>query len=111
MYIVPTGCLVVIGASTLFAIWYQAKKTAEAAKAAADSVEAINKQSEVMRYQANLAEHATKAAQDNAVAAKDGAEATKQSIEMLISKERARVSVIPGSLTLSLRGTRFPFTK
>jgi hypothetical protein len=83
-YIVFAGLLVVIGGITFGAIWYQAKKTAEAAKAAADSVEAINAQAGIMQRQ-------TKAAQDSAEAARDNAVAAKISAEALISAERAWV--------------------
>jgi hypothetical protein len=49
---------------------------------------------------AKVAEDTAAAAKANAEAARDGAEATKQSIELLISKERARITVKPSTLKL-----------
>jgi hypothetical protein len=53
---------------TFFAVWYQAKKTAAAAKAAADSVEAINRQAVIMERQTAATETTANAANLNAEA-------------------------------------------
>ena len=85
-YIGLTFALVIIGTLTLGAIWFQAKKTAEAAKAAADSVAAINSQSGIMQQQALASAIAASAAQRSADAAKISADA-------LIASERAWLMV------------------
>jgi hypothetical protein len=72
---------------------------------------AVRTQADLMKVHANhlgnlaaVAGDTAAAAKANAEAAKDGAEATKQSIEMLISKERARIAVRPDKLILRAPG-------
>jgi hypothetical protein len=75
--------LLIVTAITGGFIAWQAWETKRAAKAAADSVEAINRQASIMERQ-------TKAAQQ-------AAEAAAQNIQILISKERARLQMEVGS--------------
>jgi hypothetical protein len=92
--------LVVVAGVTAGFIAWQAWETRRAAEATQRSVEATGRQIGVMERQANAAEIAARAAQENAMAAREAAEAAKanaqsarDSVEMLISKERARIRV------------------
>jgi hypothetical protein len=88
--------LVGVGILTLIVIGWQAVATRRAARATQISTEAIQKQIAVMERQ-------TKATEDAATAAKNTAESTKQSLEMMISKERARLRIDLKKLSLSPR--------
>jgi hypothetical protein len=93
-YASPEWWLVGVGILTLIGIYYQAAKTAGAAKAAADSVEAINRQ-------AGILERQTKATEKASEAAKASAEAAQANINIIISKERARIMVTAWHLDLT----------
>lgn len=91
-YILFTGGLVIIGLCTFLAVWYQARKTAESAKATSDSVRAIKEQAAIMERQ-------TKAAEIAAAAARD-------SVEIQIAKERAliKVTMLPLIIGVHIQG-------
>jgi hypothetical protein len=80
------GLLVIVGALQLYLLF--------------GTLRAIQRQAEIMEEQAKAAKANASAAEANAIAAKEGAEATKQSIEMLIKKERPRIRIEPGKLTI-----------
>jgi hypothetical protein len=88
--IFSTLALVVIGAITFVAVWYQAKKTAEAAKSAADSVREMSRQ-------AALLERQTKATEVAAEAAKNSAIAGLESSRTVINSERAWIEIKLGA--------------
>jgi hypothetical protein len=64
-YASPEWWLVGVGILTLIGIYYQAAKTAGAAKAAADSVEAINRQAGILERQTKATEEAAEATRDS----------------------------------------------
>jgi hypothetical protein len=90
----PEWALVVVGILTILVIGWQAVETRRAAQATQISAKAIQQQIAVMERQ-------TKATEDAATSAKDTAESTKQSIEMMISKERARLRIDLKKLNVS----------
>jgi hypothetical protein len=83
----PEWWLVVAAFFTLGAIWKQAKEMRKATKAMRESTEAIQRQVGIMERQ-------TKATEMAAVAAQEG-------VKIIISKERARIMLEPGTLKLA----------
>lgn len=78
---------------TLIAVWYQAKQTRIAAEASRDATGATQASTEVIRQQVGIMERQTKAGEDAAIAAQKG-------VAIIISKERARVSVDVGNFSI-----------
>ena len=87
VYICFTFSLVVVGACTLGAIWYQAVQTRRAAEAAEESARAMHRQTGLLEKSIIIAE-------ENAAAAKDNAQAANRSAEALINSERAWVTAV-----------------
>jgi hypothetical protein len=85
-YICLTAALVLIGILTFGAVWYQAAKTRDAAEATRDSAKAAHDSVKVLERQTAATETAANAARDN--------------IELFINKERARLTIELGSLSL-----------
>ena len=92
--------LVIVTSITAGLICWQAWETRRAAQAAADSVGEIKRQADIMESQKEILEKSVKAAEDNASAAKSGAEAANKNVEIFISKERAKLTVVPKPLSL-----------
>jgi CspA family cold shock protein len=80
----PEWWLVLVGFLTIGLIWWQAKKTAEAA-------EATQRSAAVMEGQTAILKNSVAAAEKNAAAARDTAAIAKLSTEAMVNSERAWV--------------------
>jgi len=88
-YILFTGLLVFVGGITFLAVWKQAKESAKAAR--------------IMRRQSVILWRQTKANIRAAKAAESAAIEAKRNTQIIVDKERARVSLEVGGLTIGHR--------
>lgn len=94
---------ILVARRTLKAIARQADIMERQTRAIRRQALSMRRQTTIFRKSVEVAEKNVEAAQLGAEAAKEGAEATKRSIEMLVSKERARLRIDLKALNLSTK--------
>jgi len=97
----PEWALVIVGIVTLFFVGWQAAATANSAKATEFAARATRDSVAAIQKQIDLMERQTEATEDAAIAA-------RKSVEIIISKERARIQLEVESPTIPSPDDPFP---